>query len=79
MTKRALLEKLNCYFSEVFCKYWNNFHFGKKTEHSAIILLNFEAFLKCRILKSTEIINLRGLSKVRNKNVIHQTILEKRL
>ena len=41
----ALREKFKFNFSTVFCWYWQNFHFGRKTRHEAIILWRFEIML----------------------------------
>ena len=41
----TLREKFNFYFSRIFCYYWQNFNFGSKAEHQAIILWGFEIFL----------------------------------
>ena len=40
----TLREEFNFYFSRIFCYYWQNFNFGSKTEHQAIILWNFKIF-----------------------------------
>ena len=42
---RALCKKFNFYFSGVFCWYWKNVHFGRKTEHYFSILWSVETFL----------------------------------
>ena len=45
ISNRALQEKFNFCFSEVFCKYGKKFYFGKKAEHWAIFLLSFKILL----------------------------------
>ena len=45
MWNSVLRQKSNFCFSEDFCKYWQNFHFGRGTKRYAIILSRFDIFV----------------------------------
>ena len=49
MWNSALREKFNFCFLRDFYQYWH-FHFGRRTEHQAIILWNFDIFLRSFVI-----------------------------